>query len=98
MTDDPRIVYGVRCSWWDSISKVGKTPPHKGISLPCCPHCGGVLFEISDELLWWALVSRTGKERSDPDYVEFMKWLRGRCFVDGLRTAREVFEKGRKKP
>lgn len=34
-TADSRIVYGARCLWWDSIDKVGKTPPfRRGQLLP----------------------------------------------------------------
>lgn len=72
---DSRIVYGARCSWWDSIDKVSTTPS----GLPCCPHCGGVLFEIESEAAWWA-AARDFETRQQPGYVAFLEWSRGRCY------------------
>jgi hypothetical protein len=44
---DTRIAYGTHCTWWDSIHRVGRTDPGvKGLSIPCCPHCGSTLFEF----------------------------------------------------
>ena len=74
---DPRIVYGATCSWWDSIDKVAKKPS----GLPSCPNCGGVLFEVSSEKVWWADVDRHDRER-DPGYRQFIEWSRGKCFPD----------------
>jgi hypothetical protein len=72
---DPRIVYGAGCSWWDSIDKVAKTAS----GLPCCPHCGGVLFEVANEARWWRDVQMFESEH-EPGYRKFIEWLRGRCF------------------
>lgn len=44
---DTRIVYGTRCLWWDSIDKVGTTPPFRRGRLYPDPN-GGPLRYISD--------------------------------------------------
>ncbi len=41
---DQRVVYGVTCTWWDSIDKVVTAR-----GLPCCPHCNSLLFERPSE-------------------------------------------------
>jgi len=76
--DDPRIAYGMACSWWDSISRVGVIGPR---GLPCCPYCRGLLFEHPDEATHWALVTAYAEKMQEPHYVEFIKWLRGKCFL-----------------
>ena len=81
-----RVVYGARCSWWGSITDVATKPS----GLPCCPHCGGVLMEVDNEGVWW-----TGARRYEadghPGYVDFLTWLRGRCFPS-LEHARTVYD------
>lgn len=78
---DTRIVYGAGCTWWDSIDKVGKTEGTAGFSLPCCPHCRSVLFEVPDEATWFKGVD--GQEaRGNPGYRAMIEWARGRCFRD----------------
>lgn len=73
---DPRIVYGARCVWWDSIGQARTTPS----GLPCCPHCGSVLFEVESEPVWWTNVDAYAERTGDADYRAFMVWLRGKCF------------------
>lgn len=87
---DTRIAYGARCSWWDSIEKVGRTGGT--ISLPCCPTCRGVLFEMLDEEIWWRGVDRYTAE-TDPQYRTFIEWVRGKCFAGGYSEARRAFNK-----
>jgi hypothetical protein len=79
-----RIAYGARCGWWDSIDKVGT----KASGLPCCPHCGGVLFEVATEEEWWASARRHEAD-GHPGYVAALEWSRGQCFpsVEALLTA-----------
>lgn len=81
---DARIVYGARCVWWDSIDKVAAKPS----GLPCCPSCGGVLFEMASESEWWASVRRHETEQ-EPGYAAFVEWLRGKCYptADEARLA-----------
>jgi len=82
---DTRIVYGARCFWWDSIDKVGLTPPMvgertgKAIQLPCCPHCSSVLMEVPDEASWWRGVD-DHEQKAHAGYREFIKWSRGKRF------------------
>ncbi len=76
---DTRIVYGVGCTWWDSIYNVGHTTPMNGHALPCCPHCGSLLMELRDEATWWKGVDQH-EAKGNPGYRKMIEWLRGRCF------------------
>lgn len=78
---DTRIVYGFNCVWWDGIEKVGKTPPRNGISVPCCPHCRGMLMELPDPKSWWDGVEKYEAD-GHPGYRAFIEWLKGKCFRD----------------
>lgn len=82
-----RIVYSVRCSWWDSIAKVGTRDGTPG-GLPCCPFCGSPLFEMADEDEWWTAIAEAAVERGS-DYPAFIAWGRGRCYptLDRAYTA-----------
>lgn len=89
---DNRIAYGARCTWWDGIRKVGKmSPGPSGHSLPCCPHCGGVLFELENEGQWLAGADRYEND-GHPGYRAMIEWARGKCFknMDELKTAYEA--------
>ena len=77
---DTRIPYGIRCTWWDSIDKVALTPPGpSGHQIPCCPHCGGVLFEVESEAKWFEGVDRH-EANGHPGYRAMVEWSRGKCF------------------
>lgn len=78
--DDQRIAYGVRCTWWGSIWDVSTTSGARGMRLPCCPRCGGMLFEVRDIGEWNASVARYAREKNDPEYPVLMAWARGKCF------------------
>lgn len=67
------IVFGACCVWWDSIDKVSTNG-----GLPCCPFCGGVLFQINEEE-WNSNVAKHEKN-NHPGYSGFISWLRGKCF------------------
>lgn len=89
---DTRIVCGAMCTWWDSIDKVGATPPKAGLSIPCCPHCGGVLYEFQDEKDWYDRVD-TFEKKNHAGYHAFVAWIRGKCFkggVDALKAYEEA--------
>lgn len=86
MSDDTRVVFSVRCSWWDGIDKVGK----KTSGLPCCPYCGSVLMEMDSEEEWWKSAENYAAKENQPDYVEFIKWLRGKCYKN-LDMAKEGY-------
>lgn len=74
---DKRIVFGAGCMWWDSIDEVATRPD--GAHLPCCPHCGGVLFEVENEEIWFRNVD-THERRHNPGYRAMIEWARGKCF------------------
>lgn len=80
MTDtqekDPRIVYGANCMWWDSINNAIVLQN----GLPCCPHCGSVLFEMESEKAWLDSVEKYIEKTGDEVYREFVQWLKGKCF------------------
>lgn len=78
------IACGARCTWWDDKSKAGSKPS----GLPCCPHCGGVLFQCEMEN-WWADAHRY-EEDGHPDYVPFLRWLQGKCYENHV-VARTVY-------
>ena len=79
MTKPLLIVCGVRCTWWDTIDKVAKTPDRgDGIRIPCCPHCGSVLYQFEPDR-WWKNVD--GHEaRHEPGYRKLIEWMQGKCF------------------
>lgn len=87
---DTRIVYGMRCVWWDGIEKVAKTPPHNGISIPCCPHCGGVLMQADGPAQWWDWINKH-EAAGHPGYRAFIGWMKGKCFPD-MRAAKDAYE------
>lgn len=66
------IAYGAVCSWWDSKDKVGQLPS----GLPCCPHCGLVLYEM-EETRWWASVDAYSKKMKG--YREAVEQGQGKC-------------------
>jgi hypothetical protein len=78
---DERIVYGATCVWWDSIDKVGRKESADRVfgPLPCCPFCGGVLFELDNEAQWFAQVDAY-EAKGHPGYRKFIEWQRGKCF------------------
>ena len=78
--NDTRIVYGARCTWWDSIDRIGRTGPGPdGHRLPACPHCGSVLFEVPTEVEWWDGVERAEREGRE-GYRGLIEWSRGKCY------------------
>lgn len=74
---DGRIAYGANCRWWGSIGEVGTSS--RGSGLPCCPRCGGMLFEMESEGEWWSGVDAY-EAGGHPGYRAFIEWLRGRCY------------------
>lgn len=77
---DTRIVYGASCTWWDGIHAAGHAPAGpSGHRLPCCPHCGSMLFEMDSDEPWFAGARRYEAD-GHPGYVAMIEWARGRCF------------------
>ncbi len=79
MTKDTRIAYGAHCGWWGPIYETGKTFPKGQFSLPCCPTCGGVLFECQSIAEWNDLLDRT-ETQGFPNYRAMMEWSRDQKF------------------
>jgi len=90
MTTDQRIAYGFSCSWWDSIQKVGSVDAGKGVKLPCCPHCGGMLMEVPTIEEWNHNVEQYEKQ-GNPGYGAMINLGRGKCFptITALKAAYE---------
>jgi hypothetical protein len=76
---DSRIVCGARCTWWGSIYEVGHRGTDGGHKLPCCPHCGNMLFEYPNETEWFRAVDQY-ESQGHPGYRAMVEWSRGRCF------------------
>lgn len=93
---DTRIAYGARCTWWDSIQKVGVKVIGRDVNdlhdLPCCPHCHGMLFEVATEDIWFTAAHAAAAQPDNdiPDYVLYLQWLRGKCFPTH-KAAYEVY-------
>lgn len=70
------IVHGAGCTWWDVIENAGH---HTGAHpLPCCPHCGSVLYQHDNEQAFWA--GSKEYEKTHPGYIALMQWMKGKCF------------------
>ena len=77
--EDKRIVYGARCTWWDSIDKCSTVDTGKGFLLPCCPICHGMLCEVSSIEEWMDQIDAYTND-GHPRYRSLMLWMRGKCF------------------
>lgn len=86
---DPRVVSGARCVWWGSISEVKTVKVPAVIAhgldlpageLPCCPHCGGVLFEWPDQAAWFESVDKHEARGGADGYRAVIEWMRGKHF------------------
>lgn len=60
------------------------------LGLPCCPHCGGVLFEVPSIEEWWAQVDAYEKSSGDKQYRKLIEFMRGRHFFS-VEQARDAF-------
>src|SRR5215831_19129926 len=88
--DDRRFCYGANCTWFGPIQDVGSTdykvkpkeehfpPSLSDTSMPCCPCCGGMLFELEEETAFWNALTtfeagtytNTPSAKPHPGYVE----------------------------
>lgn len=83
---ESRVVFGASCCWWNRIEAAAQTET----GLPCCPHCGGMLYELGEDS-WWRFARQHGEEARDERYLAFLEWLRGRCFLN-VDLARAAFD------
>lgn len=94
-SEDKRVAYGTRCTWWGPIQTVGKFEPkqEKGapkVSLPCCPHCKGMLFEWPNRDV--AIDGAKQYEaKGHEGYLAFFEWMEGKCFP-GIESARRAYQ------
>jgi hypothetical protein len=96
MIEDTRIVYGANCAWWDGIEKIGRIETviqGRPATLPCCPHCRGMLFEFATAGDWWRQVDKYTKESGDTGYRAFVEWWRGKHFKN-FDEARAAYNAG----
>lgn len=100
---DGRFCYGATCTWFGSIHEISSTKKHPrhqqtindGHDLPCCPICGGMLFEMQDEGEWWSGIDDFEKGNyalpgakpghPHPGYRAMWEWQRAqkKCFFMG---------------
>lgn len=79
--DDQRFTYGAVCTWRGPIQEVAARP---GTGLPCCPHCGGPLYETESAEKWHSDIA-TFETNGHPGYAAFQQWLadQPRCLPYG---------------
>ena len=81
-----KIAYGARCTWWDNKENVGTVKVdsskmvNSSMTLPCCPHCKGMLFEMENIEVWQEQVDF--HDREHPGYSQMITWAKGKCFPD----------------
>lgn len=72
----PQIAFGVACTWWDDLAKVGRLPGPKGI--PCCPFRSGLAYQ-TDAAKWEAYAHQQQLAAPD-DALGLIAFMRGKCF------------------
>lgn len=76
---DERYVWGITCTWHGPIYEVGKLVggQEAGSSIPCCPYCGGPLFEANSKAEWDKSAQKFCEEcmEGDPDYILWLESL-----------------------
>jgi len=105
--DDPRFCYGATCTWFGSINEVSSTakhPRHQQVvghngDLPCCPICGGMLYEMESEAEWWDSIDQFEKgnyprpmAHAHPGYRAMWEWQKkeNRCFFQGANGVSDL--------
>lgn len=90
MSTENLIVYGAaNCTWYDNIERVGQLRITGDHLLPCCPMCQSPLLQVSEEE-WNKQVQDHADRTADPEYKDFVEWMRGRCFTKYV-VARSVY-------
>jgi hypothetical protein len=74
-----QYVYGAVCTWHGPIEEttlIGRP----GIEIPGCPHCGGVLYQLPDRVVWEGGLKRFAAQNPDvPHYERFIASLNSPC-------------------
>lgn len=85
------VAFGATCSWWDlktNASRICYVRPGQTSTLPCCPKCGGVLFEA--ELNDWWIQAEVYEKNGHPTYQDYLEWAQGKCFPT-TQIAQEIW-------
>lgn len=90
---DTRLAYGAQCTWFGLIKEVGGRGTGPLGPLPCCPLCGGMLFELDTEKKWWDGVDKYEKD-GHPGYRAMWVWAKAqeKCFKT-LSSLQEAYKK-----
>lgn len=85
---DRRIVYGANCCWWDSVDKISTLKGYSGSTLPCCPFCKSVLYEVPN-IEEWEAGAKKYEKNGHPGYLKLLLWMRGKHFktMEEAKTA-----------
>ena len=75
MINDTRYVYGATCTWHGPISEASSGDPDLPSGLPCCPNCGGVLFELPSRAKWDEDVDKYIKDAIHEDLCLYYDWM-----------------------
>lgn len=70
-----RYVFGAFCSFHGPIQEAGRLPTRNSLTLPCCPSCGKILYELESKEDWDRLVLNHAEKKKDPNYPAFMEWF-----------------------
>lgn len=76
MSEDTRYCYGIGCTWHGPIQHTIPRPKFKDYNPPCCPYCGGLLFELDSKKEWDEGVEKFTKKNPEfPLYPQFIEQL-----------------------
>jgi hypothetical protein len=85
------VAYGAVCVWWDDKDNVAQLPS----GLPCCPTCGGVLFE-ADKAAFMAAAQDFAPspvlEEAGITYIEWLMWAQGKCYDNFTLSQRAMVD------
>lgn len=92
---ETRVVYGEKCTWWGPVQDAALTEDY----IPICPECKGTLLQVDSEEDFFIAIHNyqngfgPGRKRlrKHPGYVDFMRWLKRRCFMSAFLAAKVYF-------
>jgi len=76
---EPLHVWSTGCFWHGRIEATGRTGKC-GMGIPCCPHCGSVLYQCSQRK--WEEGTKAYEQQGHVNYIAFMAWTeaQGKCW------------------